>query len=214
MSVLVVAGLAFAARPLPATSVQQIDALQQVDASQQVDALQQADTLTQQGEPHRGDLPARDRLPVPTPPVGPASDCALDEPQAQGGPSQQEQDARRRAQKWWMSDEGRVEFGITEQQSKDLEGVFQSLLPRLRANKSELDRQEKVLSQLLNEANSDETLVVQAIDRVENARGALSRTRTLMLYRMYRLLSAEQRAKVQAYHERKSQESDNRTARR
>lgn len=202
MSVLVVAGLAFAVTPVPATSV-----------------AQQVDAAPQQGEPHRGDLPPRDSARVPVPSTAaaagaPLSDCALDEPDAQSGPSQQEQEARRRAQKWWMSDDGRAEFGITEQQSKDLEGVFQSLLPRLRANKSELDRQEKVLSQLLNEANSDETLVVQAIDRVENARGALSRTRTLMLYRMYRLLSAEQRAKVQAYHERKSQESDNRTARR
>jgi Spy/CpxP family protein refolding chaperone len=165
----------------------------------------------QQGEPHReathkdatrgGDALA-------------ASDCPLDDAQLAGGPSQQDDAKRRAAQKWWQSAEGRAEFAITDQQSKDIEAVFQSLLPQLRVNKADLDKQEKVLSQLLSEANSNEALIVQAIDRVEAARSALSRTRTLMLYRMYRLLSAEQRAKVQAYHERKSQEGDNRTAQR
>jgi Spy/CpxP family protein refolding chaperone len=162
----------------------------------------------QQGEPHRDTHKEAPREAVT------ASDCPLDEVQlATGGPSQQD-DKRRAAQKWWSSDEGRAAFGITDQQSKDIEAVFQSLLPQLRVNKADLDKQEKALSQLLSEANSNEPLVLQAIDRVEAARAALSRTRTLMLYRMYRLLSAEQRAKVQAYHERKSQESDNRTAQR
>lgn len=165
----------------------------------------------QQGEPHREtthkDATRGDALA--------ASDCPLDDAQlAAGGPSQQDDAKRRAAAKWWQSDEGRAEFKISDQQSKDIEAVFQSLLPQLRVNKADLDKQEKVLSQLLNEANSNEALIVQAIDRVEAARSALSRTRTLMLYRMYRLLSAEQRAKVQAYHERKSQEGDNRTAQR
>ena len=88
------------------------------------------------------------------------------------------------------------------------------MLPTLRANKSELDKQEKTLNQLLSNAASSEPTVAQAIDRVEAARSALSRTRTLMLYRMYRLLSPEQRAKVQAYYERKAQEADGRTAAR
>jgi Spy/CpxP family protein refolding chaperone len=159
----------------------------------------------QQGEPHR-DLSHKE---APREAVA-ASDCPLDEVQlATGGPSPQDDAKRRAALKWWSSEEGRAEFGITDQQSKDLEAVFQSVLPQLRVNKTE-----KVLSQLLSEANNNEALILQAIDRVEAARSALSRTRTLMLYRMYRLLSAEQRAKVQAYHERKSQESDNRTAQR
>jgi Spy/CpxP family protein refolding chaperone len=163
----------------------------------------------QQGEPHR-ETPHKDAAREALA----ASDCPLDDAQLAGGPSQQDDARRRAAQKWWQSEEGRAEFAITDQQSKDIEAVFQSLLPQLRVNKTDLDKQEKVLSQLLTEANSNEALIVQAIDRVEAARSALSRTRTLMLYRMYRLLSAEQRAKVQAYHERKSQEGDNRTAQR
>jgi Spy/CpxP family protein refolding chaperone len=125
-----------------------------------------------------------------------------------------EQSDKNRPYKWWLSPEGKKEFGISEQQSKELEAQFQQMLPTLRANKSELDKQEKTLNQLLSNAASSEPTVAQAIDRVEAARSALSRTRTLMLYRMYRLLSPEQRAKVQAYYERKAQEADGRTARR
>jgi Spy/CpxP family protein refolding chaperone len=129
-------------------------------------------------------------------------------------PNQQPPADKNRAHKWWLSEEGKTEFGISDQQSRDLETLFQQMLPSLKANKTELDKQEKVLDQLLSSGSSTEAVVAQAIDRVESARSALSRTRTLMLYRMYRLLTPEQRAKVQAYHERKAQEADGRTARR
>jgi Spy/CpxP family protein refolding chaperone len=129
-------------------------------------------------------------------------------------PNQQPPADKTRALKWWMSEEGRAEFGITDAQSRGLENIFQQMLPTLKANKTELDKQEKLLDQLLADSASTEALVTQAIDRVEAARSALSRTRTLMLYRMYRLLTPEQRAKVQAYHERRAQELDGRTARR
>ncbi len=141
-------------------------------------------------------------------------------PQDPGATAGQQQSALQRASdkehshKWWLSDTGKKEFGISDQQSRDLEALFQQMLPTLKADKTELDKQEKVLDQLLSQGGSSETIVAQAIDRVEAARSALSRTRTLMLYRMYRLLTPEQRAKVQAYYERKARENDDRTARR
>jgi Spy/CpxP family protein refolding chaperone len=132
-------------------------------------------------------------------------------------PNQQQPPAaadKNRPYKWWLSDDGKKEFGISEQQSRELEALFQQMLPTLKANKTELDKQEKALDRLLADGGSSETAVAQAIDRAEAARSALSRTRTLMLFRMYRLLTPEQRAKVQAYYERKAQEADGRTARR
>jgi Spy/CpxP family protein refolding chaperone len=137
-------------------------------------------------------------------------------PQESGAANGQQppQQDKNRGYKWWLTEEGKKEFGISEQQSRVLESQFQQMLPTLKANKTELDKQEKTLNQLLSDASSSEPVVAQAIDRVEAARSALSRTRTLMLYRMYRLLTPEQRAKVQAYYERKAQEADGRTARR
>jgi Spy/CpxP family protein refolding chaperone len=121
-------------------------------------------------------------------------------PQAPGGTAAQE--SPKRSYKWWRGDEARTDFGITAQQSKELEAIFQQTLPMLKAKKADVDREEKLLSSLLAAASaSNESAVVQAIERVEAARSSLSRTFTMMQYRMYRLLTPEQRAKVQAYHD-------------
>jgi Spy/CpxP family protein refolding chaperone len=119
-----------------------------------------------------------------------------------------------RSSKWWSSEEGRAEFGLSDAQSRDLEAIFQQVLPTLRANKADVDRYQKELTKLLSEASAKESVVLQAIDQLETAQSALSRTRTIMLYRMYRLLSPAQRAKVQAYYERNAKERDSQSTRR
>ena len=74
------------------------------------------------------------------------------------------------------------------------------------AEKAELEKQEAALSRLLTESNDDEAVVVRTIDRVEAARSALAKTRTLMLYRMHRLLSPDQRARLDAVRARAGQD--------
>ena len=69
------------------------------------------------------------------------------------------------------------------------------------------EKQEAALSRLLAESSDNEAIVVRTIDRVEAARSALAKTRTLMLYRMHRLLSPEQRRKLGAYEQAKTAES-------
>lgn len=107
--------------------------------------------------------------------------------------------------KWWISAESRAELGISDAQSRELEAVFQSLLPRLRAEKQALDREDAELARLMA-ADTDEATLGAAIDRVEAARSAVNKTRTWMLVRMNRVLSPDQRVKVQALHERRQRE--------
>ncbi len=40
--------------------------------------------------------------------------------------------------KWWLSETSRAELGLSDQQSSDLDAVFQSVLPRMKAEKDEL----------------------------------------------------------------------------
>ncbi len=76
----------------------------------------------------------------------------------------------------------------------------------LKAKKVDVDREEKILSSLMAAASTtNESAVVQAVEKVEAARSSLSRTFTMMQYRMFRLLTPEQRAKVQAYHDHSQQ---------
>jgi Spy/CpxP family protein refolding chaperone len=152
--------------------------------------------------PQLGDV-ARDQL----------TDAIQNECAAHGPSDTVSQDDKKKSHKWWRGD-ARAELGITEQQSRDLEAIFQQTLPTLKSHKTALDREEKALSQLLGSANSTEAVVIQAIERVEAMRSALGRTYTLMHYRMYRLLTPEQRAKVMMYHDQKSQDGSGLATRR
>lgn len=108
--------------------------------------------------------------------------------------------------KWWQSAACKTAVGLTEAQSGEIERIFQSVRDELRAEKLELERQEAALSRLLADANDDEAVVVRTIDRVEAARSALAKTRTLMLYRMHRKLSPDQRTRLEAFEQQRARD--------
>lgn len=99
--------------------------------------------------------------------------------------------------KFWLGD-SKAQLGITNQQSSEIEQIFQSTLPKLEAAKDRIDKLEATLSQTIKDNTADLGTVAQQVDRLEAARADLYKTRTLMLYRMRGLLSADQRARLQA----------------
>lgn len=111
----------------------------------------------------------------------------------------QEQQQRRR---WWQDEQFKTELGLTEQQSASVEAIFQSAIPKLKAAKTQLDGLEAELSRMIKERTADEAVVSAQIDKVEAARAELSKNRTLMLYRIHRILTLEQNTKLQALHDR------------
>ena len=113
-----------------------------------------------------------------------------------------------RPPKWWQNKACTLAIGLSEAQSTQLERIFQAVRDELRAEKGELERQETALSALLADPRADEGTVMRTIDRVEAARGALSKTRTLMLYRMHRLLSPEQRQRLDEFERQQARQSD------
>ena len=100
--------------------------------------------------------------------------------------------------KWWQSAEVQVEIGLTEDQGTRIEAIFQDLRPTLREQMHRLDREEKELSQLMHAMVAEEWEVALQIDQMEAARSALSKTRTLMLYRMHKVLKQPQ---IEALHD-------------
>jgi Spy/CpxP family protein refolding chaperone len=112
----------------------------------------------------------------------------------------QEQQQQRR--KWWQDEQFKAELGLTAQQSASVESTFQTAIPKLKAAKAQLDVLEEELSRMIRERTADESVVSAQIDRVEAARTELSKNRTLMLYRIHRILTPEQNTKLQAMHER------------
>ncbi len=68
-------------------------------------------------------------------------------------------------------------------------------MPELRQDREELERLEAKLSRMIQDERMDEASLAQQIDRVEMARANGNKTRSLMLLRMYRVLTREQRTR-------------------
>jgi Spy/CpxP family protein refolding chaperone len=111
-------------------------------------------------------------------------------------------DARQMRWKWWQSEEFQHELGLSAEQVGGIDQVFRESFPALQAGKRDLDRLDRELSALIADSAATEAQVLRLIDRVEASRSALGRTRSLMLFRMYRILTPDQRAKLTALHER------------
>ncbi len=105
--------------------------------------------------------------------------------------------------KWWQSDAVASEIGLTPDQAADIEAIFQSLRPNLREQARRLHREEDELTAVMHAMQAEEWEVALQIDKVEAARSALSKTRTLMLYRMHKTLSADQLDALHAMWERR-----------
>lgn len=105
--------------------------------------------------------------------------------------------------KWWQSDEVASEIGLTAGQGARIEAIFQSLRPKLREFAHRLHREEDELTAIMHAMQAEEWEVALQIDKVEAARSALSKTRTLMLYRMHKTLTPEQSEALHAMWERR-----------
>jgi Spy/CpxP family protein refolding chaperone len=99
---------------------------------------------------------------------------------------------------WWKAPDTRAELGITDKQSKDIDDIFQETVPALRAAKEELDKLDETVAKLIKEGTADISVVARQVQQAEQARANLTTKRTVMLYRMHRLLTPEQRAKLDA----------------
>ncbi len=102
---------------------------------------------------------------------------------------------------WWKDAKTMQAIGITAEQSKQIDELFHTRLPEARAQDTELKKHEKELDRLLRERRVGVDVISVQLDRVEAQRTTLNKTRTLMLYQMYQVLSAEQYVKLIAYWE-------------
>ena len=107
---------------------------------------------------------------------------------------------------WWKAPETRAELGISDKQSKDIDEIFQETLPSLRAAKDELDKLDEAVTKLIKEGTADVSVIAKQVAQAEQARANLTTKRTVMLYRMHRLLTPEQRIKLDAMFERREAE--------
>ena len=98
--------------------------------------------------------------------------------------------------KWWQDEQFRRELALTAEQSTRLEAIFQKTQPTLRERMQTLNQAEDQLDRLIEKG--DDASVLEYVGVVESARAELNKTRTMMLLRMRRALTADQWAKFTA----------------
>ena len=94
---------------------------------------------------------------------------------------------------WWQDAAVQLELKLTPQQILGIEGVFQRTLPERRTFRYKVDRLESGVRELLYRAEADDVTAAAEIAELEEARAQRKGARTLMLLRMYRFLTSEQR---------------------
>ncbi len=102
---------------------------------------------------------------------------------------------------WWKSPAFKAEVGLTTDQSERIEKIWGATRPELRREWEELSRFEAKLSRMIQH-DADEATLSRQIDRVETARANANKTRALMLVQMRKVLTEEQRGRLDAIHER------------
>lgn len=99
--------------------------------------------------------------------------------------------------RWWMDERFQRELAITQDQKTRIDAVFQAAQPALRAQQRALSKLEDELSKMVAEANVQDSEVEFFVTKVEAARADLGKMRTMMIYRMRRILTTDQHVKLQ-----------------
>ncbi len=130
-------------------------------------------------------------------------------PDPKGGSSADAHDshpALRPPFKWWGIDKYKQELKLTNDQSTEIEKVFQASMERLRVDKDDMDRAQTSFSQLMERPWAGEREFARAVDQLELARYNVSKERTLMLVHIHRILTPDQRKGLEAIRKRNDAE--------
>jgi Spy/CpxP family protein refolding chaperone len=99
--------------------------------------------------------------------------------------------AAAQAVEWWHVPRYQRELALTSEQSATIEAIFRRTLKERRALRDSLDRAEAALEDAFSRA--DENAAMRLIPEVEAARSARNTARTMMLVRIYWVLTPAQR---------------------
>jgi periplasmic protein CpxP/Spy len=100
--------------------------------------------------------------------------------------------------RWWNNPEVAQKLGLTADQQKRMETVFQQSRPSLMDLSANLRKEETAMEPLLAADQPDETKVLAQIDRVAQARAELEKADGRMLLGLRRILTSEQWKTLQA----------------
>jgi Spy/CpxP family protein refolding chaperone len=109
---------------------------------------------------------------------------------------------------WWKDERSKAELKLSDEQAARIDAIFKDSWQRMRSSYEELGRREKELSAMVSGADTAEADVVRQVEQVEAVRAELNKVRTVMLYRMHRILTPEQRLKLDEMRQARERDRD------
>ena len=143
--------------------------------------------------------------------------AALATPLQAGGPqaepprpqAQQAKDSRRDGndrRPWWKNPRDMAEIGITAAQSKQIDDLFHAEIEKMKPLRDTVNELERALDETMRANTADISAFARQVQKIEGKRAELNTMRTVMLYRMRRVLNADQNAKLLAMWDRQQAE--------
>ena len=115
---------------------------------------------------------------------------------------------------WWKDPKDMAEIGLTAAQSAEIERIFRAGIDQMKPMRELVNEMERGVDATARANTADIEAYARQVRQVEHKRGELNTARTVMLYRMRRVLNAEQNVKFQALFDRRDAERKKQDAER
>jgi Spy/CpxP family protein refolding chaperone len=125
-------------------------------------------------------------------------------------PNPQGRDGRRdqshECRPWWKEAKCVAEIGITSEQSATIDAIFKSEIEKMKPLRDSINQLERELNDTVRANTTEVAAFTRQVQKIEKMRAELNTMRTVMLYRMRRVLTNDQHAKLTAMLERRDAE--------
>lgn len=149
---------------------------------------------------------AQQTTPQTTPPAG---QVATPPGSGRGGSQNRPNPNQIVSWEWWKDESARKEMHLTDSQVRRISGLYESRVRQLKPVYEELERQKEELDKMSRERTVEVPVYAIQVNRVEALRSELNKTRTIMLYEMHRVLTAEQMVKFREILDRRAKARGN-----
>jgi periplasmic protein CpxP/Spy len=101
--------------------------------------------------------------------------------------------------RWWDNPRISQQIGISDDQKKKMDDIFQQHRLRLIDLNAAVEKQEAIMEPLIQADQPDETKILSQIDAIAQARAELEKDRARMLFSIRQTLTPDQWKKLQAF---------------
>ena len=131
-------------------------------------------------------------------PATPARSGGDARPSGRGGPGQ--------LPPWWNDPAVRKEIGLSAEKAKKIDDMYQSRWKELKPTSDEFDQERDKLATMTRAAVVDLPQYRLQVLKVEYLRSELNKSRSILIYQIYKTLQPEQNRKLQDYFDRRNAE--------